>query len=76
LPNLSVYQNEKCFNDNFQVEKIFGPGNQYVTAAKMILQVCYFRVCHALSIQINTALASLPPSQPNKFAIYSLPVEQ
>lgn len=23
-----------------QVEKIFGPGNQYVTAAKMILQVC------------------------------------
>jgi hypothetical protein len=25
---------------NLQVEKIFGPGNQYVTAAKMILQVC------------------------------------
>jgi hypothetical protein len=23
----------------WQVEKIFGPGNQYVTAAKMILQV-------------------------------------
>jgi hypothetical protein len=25
---------------HLQVEKIFGPGNQYVTAAKMILQVC------------------------------------
>jgi hypothetical protein len=25
---------------NLQAEKIFGPGNQYVTAAKMILQVC------------------------------------
>lgn len=33
-----------CIFDNFmtpflQVEKIYGPGNQYVTAAKMILQV-------------------------------------
>ena len=27
------------FNGFLQVEKIFGPGNQYVTAAKMILQV-------------------------------------
>lgn len=25
---------------SIQAEKIFGPGNQYVTAAKMILQVC------------------------------------
>jgi histidinol dehydrogenase len=24
-----------------KVEKIFGPGNQYVTAAKMILQVLF-----------------------------------
>ena len=23
-----------------QVDKVFGPGNQYVTAAKMLLQVC------------------------------------
>lgn len=23
-----------------QVDKVFGPGNQYVTAAKMMLQVC------------------------------------
>ena len=28
-----------CVGYYWQVEKIFGPGNQYVTAAKMILQV-------------------------------------
>jgi histidinol dehydrogenase len=30
------------YDELLQVEKIFGPGNQYVTAAKMILQVSMF----------------------------------
>lgn len=37
-----------------KVEKIFGPGNQYVTAAKMILQVSMFIFYIKISESIST----------------------
>jgi len=43
-----------------QVEKIFGPGNQYVTAAKMILQVC--ESVHALLHKLKPTLIFFSPS--------------
>ncbi|XP_058751056.1 histidinol dehydrogenase, chloroplastic-like isoform X2 [Vicia villosa] len=47
-------QGPRCSTDNssvnhfvYEVEKIFGPGNQYVTTAKMILQAITFSNMYA-----------------------------
>lgn len=59
------------FNGFLQVEKIFGPGNQYVTAAKMILQVWFWFLSFPYAL-ILYSLSLVPHFSSFNFTIFRL----